>query len=174
MRYAPNFDLLSANSDSFVELSQLKHDRLLLAFVPGVWAPWCRRFLDELDQQAVSLGREGVRCVAIIAQNHDQLAKYVKERRLKIELLADTHGVIGKRYGVFDENSSEPMKISKPSIFILNKENRLLFTFVGKYLMDRPDMDELYAKATEVFPEDRPSILERIIAIFRRPNYANT
>lgn len=173
-RYAPNFDLLSANSGESVELAGLKHDRLLITFIPGVWAPWCRRFLRELDRQTQQLSSEGVKCVAIIAQNHEQLANYVKENKLRIEVLADTHGVIGKRYGVFDDNITEPMRISRPAIFILNRENRLLFTFLGKHLMDRPDMEELYSKATEIFPEDRISIFERIFALFRRPNYANT
>lgn len=174
VRYAPNFDLLSANSSAFVQLSELKHNRLLLAFIPGVWAPWCRKFLTELDKQATTLSHEGVKCVAIIAQNHEQLADYVKEKKLKIEILADVHGVIGKRYGVFDDNNPEPMRISKPSIFILNRDNRLLFTFVGKHLMDRPDMSELHEKATEIFPEDRPSFFERIFSLFRKPNYANS
>jgi peroxiredoxin len=170
LRAAPNFNLQSVTTGNFLSLNEIEANSLIIAFLPGVWAPWCRKFLNSLNQNVHHINDNGAHLVAIISQDYDQLFRYAKQVDLHFEVLADTHGVIGKRFGVFDEQIREPMKISKPSIFILDRKKRLRHTFIGKYLMDIPKVDEIIAKATE--PQSNDNVSERSWLIFRRPIYA--
>lgn len=170
-RNAPNFNLQSATSGVMISLDELTSShRLVIAFVPGVWAPWCRKFLDELELGFANQTRPGVRCIAIVSQNYEQLFKYVKKQKLDLEILSDPNGVISKRYGVFDEQMEEPMKISKPSVFVAGKQGKLLYNFTGRHLMDRPLSSEIWEKVDEKLPED--IVYKRHFLFFRKPVYA--
>ncbi|MBL8014973.1 MAG: redoxin domain-containing protein [Candidatus Doudnabacteria bacterium] len=171
-RVSPSFQLQSATTGKLISLEEFNYKRLVLAFIPGVWAPWCRRFLDQLDiPQEVARGDIEVKFVAIISQDYEQLYSYVRSQKLAVEVLSDPNGVIGKRYGVFDDNLTEPMRISKPSIFILDSKKNVVHSFIGLHLMDRPSVSEILEKANEPLESDSNS-RNFWSFIFRKPAYA--
>lgn len=171
IRSAPNFQLQSATSGKTLSLDSFNYKRLVVSFLPGVWAPWCRKFLDELDATSRNHAADDLKFVVIISQDFHQVWEYVHSENLRIEVICDPNGVIGKRYGVFDDNILEPMRISKPSVFILDSQKNLAFTFIGKFLMDRPQMGEIIAKAQEPLGTD-PKQRSRFNFGFKKLAYA--
>lgn len=170
LRAAPNFNLQSVTTGNFLSLAEIESESLVLAFLPGVWAPWCRKFLNALNNSVGKFNAQKVDLVAIVSQDYEQLFRYAKQADLRFELLSDCHGVTSKRFGVFDEQMQEPMKISKPSIFILDRKKRIRHTFIGKYLMDIPKVEEILIKAAEPQPVEQSSA--RGWLPFRRLTYA--
>ncbi len=169
MRAAPNFNLQSVTTGNFLSLAEIESENLILSFLPGVWAPWCRKFLTSLNNNIAEFNRNDVTLVAIVSQDYEQLFRYAKQADLKFELLSDSHGVTSKRFGVFDEQMQEPMKISKPSIFILDRKKRIRYTFIGKYLMDIPKVEEILLKSSE--PQQADSATSRSWLPFRKLLY---
>lgn len=171
-RVSPNFRLQSATSGKQVSLDEIICNRLVLAFIPGVWAPWCRKFLDELDAALQLEGIPQAKVVAIVSQDYEELYRYVRAQKLDIEVLSDPNGVIGKRYGMFDEHLTEPMRISKPSVFILDSKKNIAHTFIGMHLMDRPSAEEIWQKLAEPLETDSRARTGIFNLLFRRYNYA--
>lgn len=150
VRDAPYFELKSGTSGEIVKLSDFYGDNLLLTFFPGTWAPWCRQLLAELNQYLPYLRDQKITLVAVAAQKYRQLSSYIAENELDIEILSDPQGMICKRYGVFDANITGPMKISKPSIFIMDKKLRLISRFLGLHLTDRPHVSDIITQVNFV------------------------
>lgn len=152
-RIAPSFNLQSATTGKLTSLEEVEAKSIILAFIPGVWAPWCRKFLDELEQNLPEIQQQHMSVLAVVSQNYEQLYRYARVQKMQIDILSDQAGVISKRYGVFDDTIQEPMRISKPAVFILDHNHQLVFTFTGKHLMDRPTVEDMIAKAQEVIKE---------------------
>ncbi len=150
-RSAPNFYLPSVLKEKTVSLYELDaYKKIILAFLPGIWAPWCRRFLEELSLNSKYYNNTDTYFVTIVSQDHKQLQDYLLENKITTEILADENGATGTRYGVFDEKQTEPMKISKPSVFLLNSNKEICFRFMGNHLSDRPKFKEIMQMCTEI------------------------
>lgn len=139
----PNFKLRSATSGIFVNCTKLDHPKQLFTFLPGVWAPWCRKLLIDLNNQHSELESAGIKVVAIVSQNYRPVAEFVKNNHIEFEVLSDPYGVINKRFGVFDSTLDEPMKISIPTLFLLDEERNLHYKFIGSHLSDRPTQEHI-------------------------------
>jgi peroxiredoxin len=168
-RSAAAFRLQSAISGKHVRLGDIQSEKAIITFVPGIWAPWCRRFLDDLSLASQEIGQYRTVLVAIISQDFDQVMEYLSTNPVGFEVLADPHGAISTRYGVFDEVIEEPMQISKPSVFVLDDEKNIHYKFFGQHLMDRPTRDDLIDVAQVKLPKSKE---KRSFFFFRKLFYA--
>lgn len=167
-RTAPNFILPKITDLEQAELYNFKQQHIMLTFLPGLWAPWARKLLSELENVRQQLDEERLHLVVVISQLHEQVEMYMKTHEVSYDIFVDEFGVISKRYGVFDEQLSEPMKISKPAIFVLNGEHQIELSFIGKHLADRPTADDFldclnYLKPTY---EIKPNLGWKVLRFF--------
>jgi peroxiredoxin len=159
-RKSPDFCLQNATNASELSIKDLHCDRVVLTYLPGVWAPWCRKFIGYLNQNIdfFVTSKFEIRLIAIISQKYEDLFEYVWENDIKFDCLSDPLGAIGKRYCVFDDSIYEPLKISKPSIFILDSSMYIQSIFLGDHLADKPSIEDILLKAeedyTKVITED--------------------
>ena len=150
-RSAPNFYLPNVLKQKTVSLYDLEeYNKIILAFLPGIWAPWCRRFLEELSINSKFYNDTDTYFVTIISQESIQLKDYLSQNKINIDVLADENGATGTRYGVFDEKQTEPMRISKPTVFLLNSNKEICFKFIGNHLSDRPRFSEIIQMCAEL------------------------
>lgn len=172
---APTFRLQSVNSGKFLTSAEVFDGITILTFVPGIWSPWCRKYLASLHELAQNSLTEQFKIVAVVSQLYDEVAEYVTENPLDLEILCDPHGVISQRYGIFDESISEPMKIARPSIFIADAKQKIHYKFLGKYLTDQPHSAEIvqYARVTQLNTQEPKYrwLLWPFIRV-RRPRFA--
>lgn len=153
---APSFRLHHINTGKYVSSDEIITGISVLTFLPGIWAPWCRKLLAELDELAGSEEGQPFQFIAVISQNDDQLREYWQAHPYSICILADPSGAINTRYGIFDDKISEPMKISKPSILILDKHRRIHYKFMGAHLADRPNAEQIINYARRLHAETAP------------------
>lgn len=151
-RNAPAFRLQSAVTGKHVRLGDINAEKIILTFVPGMWAPWCRKFIDELSHSVEAIYQNQALLVTIVSQDYDQLTEYVDRNFIDFEMLADPHGVINTRYGIFEDAIVEPMKISKPSIFILDNDKNIHYKFIGRHLTDRLTAAEVVEMSQRPLP----------------------
>ncbi len=165
-REAPGFRLYSLQQQKFIRHGDYKDQRTIITFLPGVWAPWCRKLISELSLLESHLKDHGIKMLAVISQNQEELQEYCDSNRVTLDVLADPHGVVGKRYGVFDDEILEPLGISKPSVFLMDEDKNILASFLGKHLTDRPLAEEIIhiATTTPSFPKERGSIFRAVLA----------
>ena len=59
-----------------------------------------------------------------------------------------------------------PMRVTKPAVFIIDKNQNIRAQFNGNHLLDRPDTLEIVQQVEFIRGEDRPKLLR----LFKRPN----
>jgi peroxiredoxin len=78
----------------------------------------------------------GAELIAISADEPPFAWSMAQTTGAKYQILSDSERKVIKAYGVF--NPEEHGGIAKPSTFILDKEGRIRFLYVGKDPADRP------------------------------------
>ncbi len=63
---------------------------------------------------------------------------------LPFPLLSDPEGEVIRRYGVWNEGEGG---IAKPSVFMVQPDRSMTFSYVGEDFADRPTDEELFAAA---------------------------
>jgi peroxiredoxin len=66
----------------------------------------------------------------------------------KYQILSDTDHKVIEAYGVF--NAAEHGGIAHPSVFIIDKDGRISYLYVGKNPTDRPPDDVILAELKKV------------------------
>ncbi len=79
--------------------------------------------------------------VGISVDNTGRNAAMVDKLILPFPLLSDPEGVVIRQYGIWDEKG----EIARPAIFVIGRDKRVLFSFIGEDLADRPGDSELLA-----------------------------
>lgn len=149
IRIAPTFRLQEVNTGKYRYADQVvDSDRVIMTFLPGLWAPWCRKMLRELITDYQHYQEHNLELVVVIAQQAHEIAQYLQGVDLPFRILADPLAAVSVRYGIFDDDVVEPMAITKPSIFILDHERYIIATYVGRHLADRPSTLSLIRRAT--------------------------
>lgn len=142
-RPIPSFKLERLHEEETFSPQDLYGQRTILVFLPGVWVPWSRKFLNEINEINKDLASVNCRLVTIISQRTSQLQAYFITNPVEFDVLADPYGVANLRFGIFEDNVMQPMRISKPTVFGLNAEAKVEFRFSGLHLNDRPKLEDI-------------------------------
>ena len=90
------------------------HDATWLIFIPGAYTPVCMSELEEVSDLARQLEGVGVG-LRLIAPDSAPVLRFVSDQLgLTVPFLSDfwPHGAAAQYYGVFDENSGRPRRVS--------------------------------------------------------------
>jgi peroxiredoxin len=125
---APDFSLPST-PDQKVSLSEFRGLPVVLVFYPADWSPVCSDQLalynelltefSEFSAQLIGISVDGIWC---------HLA-FVKDRKLRIPLLADFEpkGEVARQYGVYREKEGE----SERALFVIDSEGIVRWSHVS-------------------------------------------
>lgn len=138
-RLIPTFNLYQIDEAAEFTRNDFYGTKAILIFLPGMWAPWCRKLISQLDPICETLAAMDCQLIAVVSQNQAQLSEYFEENPVDMLVLADPAGHASLRFSIFDENISEPLRISKPTVLAINAETKVQARFSGKHLSDRPN-----------------------------------
>jgi peroxiredoxin len=151
---APDFTLSDQNKNE-VSLSKIGKP-VILVFFRGYWCPFCRKQLSELRELIKSDDNVALYAISIDAPEKSlELAKNIakdNKGELNFPILSDAGHKTIDAYGVFDPaySGQEFEGIPHPSIFILDKDRKVLWAKVEPNYRKRPTNEELRAEIDKI------------------------
>ena len=82
----------------------------------------------------------------IVGQRAEKVEAYRKSQNLTIPILVDADRSVIKRYAVYHRLGLTAFNIARPAVFIIDRDRRIRFMYVGEDQRDRPDQTLLVAE----------------------------
>ena len=110
---APDFTLKSGDGDE-VTLSDLRGQKVVLAFYPADFSPGCQNQMDAFSAGWDQVSSTGARTFGISVDSHWSHKAWKEARDLKIPLLSDFHpkGAVGQAYGVYNPERGNHRRVT--------------------------------------------------------------
>ncbi|RYG31259.1 MAG: AhpC/TSA family protein, partial [Chitinophagaceae bacterium] len=123
----------------------------ILIFYRGGWCPYCSKQLSALQEIEPELKDLGYQLIAISTDSPENLSQTMAKEKLGYTLLSDADLKAAKEFGIafkspesydkFLPETSGGKNVDKllpvPSVFILNKEGRILFEYINPNITQR-------------------------------------
>jgi peroxiredoxin len=134
---APNISGFSiqgttVNLNSF----QGKKPVLVVFYRTQAWG-FCRAQLGELQKNYAKIKSLGAEMIALSADSPADGQKVASELNLTYPILSDVYKNFIRQYGVLHPTEG----IARPSMFVVNKEGKITWKYVGAEASDRPKID---------------------------------
>ena len=91
--------------------------------------------------------------VAIVAQSSAAVRRYVEENGLPFNILIDESREVLKAYGVWHRVGLDAWNISRPALFLIDREGRIRYSFVGERQDEFPGRDEIMRELRRLLEE---------------------
>ncbi len=162
---APDFKAVDQNGNSIRLKDMVKNGNVVLFFYRGHWCPYCSRQLKQLQDSLTLFVEKGVQVVAITPEKPDGISKTVEKSSATFPIIYDEEGKIMKAYDVrfaLDEKSVNRYKLSGidlatingkngtnlpvPAVYIINKENTIIYRYFNEDYKKRVSVKELLAE----------------------------
>ena len=143
---APIFDIddIDGNNIDLIQLLKV-HKGVLIDFFRGNWWSHCKKHLTLLTAKKTLFEGKDVKVISIAADSVRLLQKFKLENEFTIDLIADRGAKIAKDYDVYwfapGGGGSLSSKQAVPSKFLINKEGKIVWTYIGKDKTDRPSIE---------------------------------
>src|SRR5690606_10518982 len=139
----------------------------ILIFYRGGWCPFCSKQLSGLKEIEQQLKDLGYQLIAISTDSPENLRKTMDKEKLGYTLLSDADLKASKDFGIafksptsydkFLPGTSMGTNVDKllpvPSVFILNRNGRILFEYINPDITQRLSAPLLKAAATALRSE---------------------
>ncbi|GAB4453580.1 MAG: hypothetical protein OHK0029_06710 [Armatimonadaceae bacterium] len=135
---APEFTLTDPVTGKTIQLSDFRGRDVLLIFLRGTWCPFCRQQLETLKANRDEIARANITVLTVACQNGAMLRRYAEKHELPFPLLPDESRAVAKSYGTHYWLTWEGFNLSHPALFILDRDGRISFAYVGKNMRDLP------------------------------------
>jgi peroxiredoxin Q/BCP len=136
--WAPPFTLCDPLSGAPIGLADYTGKDILLIFFRGTWCPFCREQMRFLAQNFEKLQKADIVVLGVVCQSTATLRGYLEANPLPFPLLSDESRVIAKSYGVHYWLSWEGINLARPAVFIIGRDSRVMFTYIGRNMADLP------------------------------------
>lgn len=98
---APDFSLPAVHRDGMVALREYRgRSPVLLAIFRGLFCPFCRRSIAQLNATSETLRQAGVEPIAVVATELDNARLYFKLRPSKMAVVSDPDCTTHRAFGV--------------------------------------------------------------------------
>ena len=81
--------------------------------------------------------------IAVVAQPSEQVRRYVEETGLPFNILVDESREVLKSYGVWHRWGMASWNISRPALFLIDRESVIRYSFIGESQDEFPSHDEI-------------------------------
>ena len=145
---APLIDTQDIYGNNII-LSQLLKifNGVLIDFFRGNWWSHCKKHLTLLTEKESLFKSKNVKVISIAADSVRLLQKFKEENGFSIDIIADRGAKIAKEYDVYwfapGGGGSLNAKQAVPSKFLINKEGKIVWTYIGKDKTDRPSIKKM-------------------------------
>lgn len=132
----------------------------VVIFYRGGWCPYCTKHLSAIGQSESKLLEAGYQIIAISPDSPQNLAATVDKEHLQYRLFSDSDGALAREVGIafgapekykdfLGEHSAGKNTgfLPVPSVFVLDKEGKILFEHIDPNYKSRLEADLLLAVA---------------------------
>ncbi|MBI5077272.1 redoxin domain-containing protein [Candidatus Falkowbacteria bacterium] len=135
MKAIKNFILENNNGEKFKLTDFQKNKNLLLIFFRGAWCQHCKKQLADVQRYLKKIQTASF-CVMAVS-NDDKLKSSLLKSFLKLNfpVIADEKMELIKYFNIKTKYKNKI--VAKPSIFMIDKRQKLLYSYVGKKYDDR-------------------------------------
>jgi peroxiredoxin len=125
---APDFRLHST-PDQEVSLSDLRGQKVILAFYPADWSPVCGDQMALYNEVLPEFQKNGAKILGISVDGSWCHKAFASARKLRFELLADFEpkGAVAKQYGVYRDGDGT----SERALFVLDADGIIRWSYVS-------------------------------------------
>ena len=125
---APEFEL-SSTPDQRIKLSDLRGQRVILAFYPADWSPVCGDQLALYNELRDEFAKHKAICIGISVDGAWSHAAFREHRGYKLPLLADFEpkGEVARDYGVYRTKEG----VSERALFVIDEEGVIRWAYVS-------------------------------------------
>jgi peroxiredoxin len=142
---APDFDLPDIDGKS-IKLTQLlkNYKTLLITCLPGIWAPWSRTLLNELEQNQAQFEAKNCLPIVLVSQTPSELLKY--KYKPAISILFDTYGGVIQRFASQIREELHFAPLARPLLFVVNQDQQITISKAGSVSQDYKLIPQLLRK----------------------------
>jgi peroxiredoxin len=81
--------------------------------------------------------------VLVVAQRSDKVKRYIEESGLPLNILVDESRDVLRAYGVWHRVGLDALNIARPSLFLIDRDRQIRFSFVAKRQDEFPSHEEI-------------------------------
>ena len=142
---APDFTL-TAQDKSKVTLSDLRGERVILAFYPAAFTGVCTTEMCTFSEGMASLGGSGVKAFGISVDAPFSNGAFAEKNGIAFPLLSDVHREAVNAYGVALGDFVIPgYTVAQRSVFVVEADGTIGYAWVAENPGIEPNYDEVMA-----------------------------
>lgn len=124
---APDFELY-ATTDQRLRLSELKGQRVILAFYPADWSPVCGSQMNLYNEMGKYFLRHNAQLIGISVDSKWCHAAYSEQNRFYFPLLADFEpkGAVATLYDVYNKRTGE----CRRALYVIDEEGIIRWSYM--------------------------------------------
>jgi peroxiredoxin len=100
-----------------------------------------------LTENLSEFQKRNIKLLSIASDSVRLLSKFKEENNFNVDMISDRGAKIAKQYGVywFAPGGAKEYKIKQavPSKFLINKEGKVVWKYIGKDKTDRPSIEKM-------------------------------
>ena len=136
-KVAPDFNLQSLNGD-WVQLSELRGNKVLMIFYRGHWCPFCVGHLQDIQTMLPELEKRGYQVLAISPDDATDMQKMADRMDRPYQFLSDAGLKVSDLYGIRKDE-----ELPHPAMILLDGQGIVEWFYIGEDYQTRPSADQL-------------------------------
>ena len=81
--------------------------------------------------------------VLVVAQRSDKVKRYIEETGFPLNILVDESRDVLRAYGVWHRVGLDALNIARPSLFLIDRDRRIRYSFVADRQHEFPSHEEI-------------------------------
>jgi peroxiredoxin len=134
---APDFKLQSLSGD-WVQLSELRGNKILMIFYRGQWCPFCISHLQDIQTILPELEERGYQVLAISPDFAADMQKMADRMDRPYQFLSDVNLTVTELYGIRRDE-----ELPHPAVKLLDGRRIVEWFYIGEDYMQRPSGEQL-------------------------------
>ena len=142
---APDFTL-TAHDKSLVTLSEMRGDRVVLAFFPAAFTGVCTKEMCTFSEGMAVLGSGGASVLGISVDSPFSNSAFAEANGISFPLLSDVHREAVNAYGVALADFVIPgYTVAQRSVFVVEVDGSIGYAWVAEPPGQEPDYEAVMA-----------------------------
>ena len=110
-------------------------DKLLVIFFRGAWCNVCKKQLQDMENNMKSFTEKGIKLLAIASDSKFKLSLLKNFLKLTFPVISDPKMEAIDKFQL--RTTYKDQETSKPAVFLFDKDENLLFNYIGDDYDDR-------------------------------------
>ncbi len=125
---APDFELY-ATPDQKLKLSELRNQKVILAFYPADWSPVCGDQMTLYNEMGRYFARHNAQLIGISVDSKWSHLAFSESHKFRFPLLADFEpkGAVARLYGVYNEQEGE----CKRALYVIDEDGTIRWNYLS-------------------------------------------